>query len=102
MNVQPHPDVFDGWARNLADIVLIRVFQRHAVEPCQAPLAPVGEVFDFAQAGLAAAVARRGYLQCMRRPSENTAPAWTGYSSVLMNFICPLLLMVLSEAAPGV
>ena len=26
MKLQPHPDVFDGWAGNLADIVLIRVF----------------------------------------------------------------------------
>ena len=48
MNVQSYPDVFDGWARNLADIVLIRVFQQHAVEPCHALLAPIGEVFDFA------------------------------------------------------
>ena len=32
MKLQPHPDVFDGWTSNLADIVLIRVFQQHAVK----------------------------------------------------------------------
>ena len=26
MKLQPYPDVFDGWTRNLADIVFIRVF----------------------------------------------------------------------------
>ena len=49
MKLQPYPDVFDGWTRNLADIVLIRVFQQHYVEPCHALLVSVGEVFYFAE-----------------------------------------------------
>ena len=32
MKLQPYPDVFDGWTGNLADIVLIRAFQQHAVK----------------------------------------------------------------------